>query len=69
RAGVRAGVHCLPANGGGHGVKPRGFGVRGAKRLVKPTLKVRCREYLRIIYGTEYGAVLALESEPIDPRL
>ena len=50
-------------------MKPRGFGVRGAKRLVKPTFKVRCREYLRIIYGTEYGAVLALESELIDPRL
>jgi protein phosphatase len=105
--------------GGGEGmvVKPRDFVVRGSKGLVQPALKVRGREYLRIIYGPEYDApehlvrlrsrglggkralalrefalgheglkrfvageplrrvhecvfgVLALESEPIDPRL
>lgn len=105
--------------GGGEGmvVKPRDFVARGAKGLVQPALKVRGREYLRIIYGPEYDApehlerlrvrglggkrnlalrefalgheavrrfvageplrrvhecvfgVLALESEPIDPRL
>jgi protein phosphatase len=105
--------------GGGEGmvVKPRDFVGRGAKGLIQPALKVRGREYLRIIYGPEYDApehlerlrvrglgakrnlalrefalghealrrfvdreplrrvhecvfaVLALESEPIDPRL
>jgi protein phosphatase len=105
--------------GGGEGmvVKPRDFVSRGPKGLLQPALKVRGREYLRIIYGPEYDApehlarlrerglngkrnlalrefalgheglkrfvageplrrvhecvfaVLALESEPIDPRL
>lgn len=105
--------------GGGEGmvVKPRDFVARGEKGLIQPALKVRGREYLRIIYGPEYDApehlarlrarglsgkralalrefalghealkrfvareplrrvhecvfaVLALESEPIDPRL
>ena len=98
-------------------VKPREFIVRGPKGLVQPAVKVRGREYLRIIYGPEFllpenlerlrargvGAkrslasrefalgieslerfnrreplrrthecvfgVLALESEPVDPRL
>jgi protein phosphatase len=98
-------------------VKPTDFVVRGPKGLVQPALKVRGREYLRIIYGPEYDApehltrlrerglggkrnlalrefalgheglkrfvareplrrvhecvfaVLAMESEPIDPRL
>jgi protein phosphatase len=105
------------AGGEGMVVKPRDFVVRGKKGLVQPALKVRGREYLRIIYGPEYDApehlerlrerglagkrnlalrefalgheglkrfvareplrrvhecvfaVLALESEPIDPRL
>lgn len=98
-------------------VKPLAFVAQGEKGLVQPALKVRGREYLRIIYGPEYDApenllrlkarglgakralalrefalghealtrfvaraplrkvhecvfgVLALESEPIDPRL
>jgi len=104
---------------GGEGmvVKPRDFIALGAKGVIQPALKVRGREYLRIIYGPEYDApdhlenlkrrglgakralalkefalghealsrfvarqplrrvhecvfaVLALESEPIDPRL
>jgi protein phosphatase len=104
---------------GGEGmvVKPRDFITRGKKGLLQPALKVRGREYLRLIYGPEYDApehivrlrqrnlggkrnlalrefalghealkrfvareplrrihecvfaVLALESEPIDPRL
>ncbi len=104
---------------GGEGmvIKPREFVARGTKGLIQPALKVRGREYLRIIYGPEYDApenlvrlrerglggkrnlalrefalghealkrfvareplrrvhecvfaVLALESEPIDPRL
>ncbi len=108
----------LTANGGeGMVVKPAANLVRGSRGLVQPGLKVRGREYLRIIYGPdyteerhltrlrqrglghkrslalrEYGlglealdrlardepmwrvhecvfAVLALESEPVDPRL
>jgi protein phosphatase len=105
--------------GGGEGmvVKPAGNLVRGRRGLVQPGLKVRGREYLRIIYGPDYTrpehlerlrdrnlgrkrglalreyalgieglervaggeplwrvhecvfAVLALESEPVDPRL
>ncbi len=105
--------------GGGEGmvVKPLAFTTRGRKGLAQPGIKVRGREYLRIIYGPEYDApdqigrlrsrslgrkrsmawrefalgvealerfvrgeplyrvhecvfaVLALESEPVDPRL
>ncbi len=104
---------------GGEGmvVKPKDFVVRGSHGLVQPAIKVRGRDYLRIIYGPEYTepdnisrlrsralgrkrglaarefalgveglerfvrheplrsvhecafAVLALESEPVDPRL
>jgi protein phosphatase len=109
---------ALISNGGeGMVIKPREFIARGKKGLIQPALKVRGREYLRIIYGPEYDApenlvrlrkralggkrnlalrefalghealkrfvareplrrvhecvfaVLALESEPIDPRL
>ena len=108
----------LTANGGeGMVVKPAANLTRGRKGLVQPGLKVRGREYLRIIYGPDYTepanlerlrnrglghkrslalreyalglealdrvsrgeplwrvhqcvfAVLALESEPVDPRL
>jgi protein phosphatase len=104
---------------GGEGmvVKPKQFVARGPRGLIQPAVKVRGREYLRIIYGPEYTApenlerlrsrhlgakrslaarefalgveglerfvrkeplrrvhecafaVLALESEPVDPRL
>jgi len=104
---------------GGEGmvVKPLSFVARGRRGLVQPAVKVRGREYLRIIYGPEYTqpenlerlrqrglsvkrslalrefalgieglerfargeplrrvhecvfGVLALESEPVDPRL
>lgn len=109
---------ALTGDGGeGMVVKPRAFIARGPKGLLQPALKVRGREYLRIIYGPEYDApehlarlrerglngkrnlalrefalghealrrfvageplrrvhecvfaVLAMESEPIDPRL
>jgi protein phosphatase len=108
----------LTATGGeGMVVKPAANFVRGRKGIVQPGLKVRGREYLRIIYGPDYTepgnldrlrsrglghkrslalreyalglealdrlahdeplwrvhecvfAVLALESEPVDPRL
>ncbi len=105
------------AGGEGMVVKPASNLTRGRKGLVQPGLKVRGREYLRIIYGPDYTepanlerlrvrslghkrslalreyalglealdrvargeplwrvhqcvfAVLALESEPVDPRL
>ncbi len=104
---------------GGEGLvfKPNAFTQRGEKGLIQPAMKVRGRDYLRIIYGPDYDlpenidrlrqrglgrkfslaerefklgfeglhrfvealplskvhecalAVLALESEPVDPRL
>jgi protein phosphatase len=105
------------AGGEGMVVKPAANLTRGRKGLVQPGLKVRGKEYLRIIYGPDYTepanlgrlrsrnlghkrslalreyalglealdrlargeplwrvhqcvfAVLALESEPVDPRL
>ncbi len=105
------------AGGEGMVVKPAGNLTRTGDRLVQPGLKVRGREYLRIIYGPDYTepahldrlrqrglghkrsmalreyalglealdrvaageplwrvhecvfAILALESEPVDPRL
>ena len=105
------------AGGEGMVVKPAVNLTRGRKGIVQPGLKVRGREYLRIIYGPDYTeqrhltrlrqrglghkrsmalreyalglealdrvargeplwrvhecvfAVLALESEPVDPRL
>jgi protein phosphatase len=108
----------LTASGGeGMVVKPLEFVTKGQKGLAQPAVKVRGREYLRIIYGPEYTlpenlqrlksrglgtkrslalrefglglealerfvhkeplrrvhecvfGVLALESEPVDPRL
>ncbi len=105
------------AGGEGMVVKPAANVTRGARGLVQPGVKVRGREYLRLIYGPDYDtpahleklrqrrlglkrslalreyalglealdrlardeplwrvhecvfAVLALESEPVDPRL
>jgi hypothetical protein len=105
------------AGGEGMVVKPMAGLVRGPRGLVQPGVKVRGREYLRLIYGPDYTApehldrlrqrglgrkrglalreyalglealerlargeplwrvhecvfaVLALESEPVDPRL
>jgi len=42
------------AGGEGMVVKPALFVARGKKGLVQPGVKVRGREYLRIIYGPEY---------------
>ena len=116
-AGARWWQELTGAGGEGMVVKPAANLVTGRKRLVQPGLKVRGREYLRIIYGPDYTepanlerlrerglghkrsmalreyalglesidrvvrgeplwrvhecvfAVLALESEPVDPRL
>ncbi|MEU9317825.1 polynucleotide kinase-phosphatase [Streptomyces sp. NPDC048295] len=118
RAGVEWWLEMTGRGGEGMVVKPRSALVRdGRGRLVQPGIKVRGREYLRIVYGPEYTrpenlerlrdrflghkrslalreyalglealdrladgeplwrvheavfAVLALESEPVDPRL
>ena len=42
-------------------VKPAAFTTRGERGLVAPALKVRGREYLRIIYGPEYTSADQLE--------
>ena len=48
---------ALTGDGGeGMVIKPREFVARGKKGLIQPALKVRGREYLRIIYGPEYDA-------------
>jgi len=121
KADQEKGIHWweeLTARGGeGMVVKPLEFVTKGRKGLAQPAIKVRGREYLRIIYGPEYTlpenlerlksrglgtkrslalrefalglealerfvhkeplrrvhecvfGVLALESEPVDPRL
>lgn len=116
-AAIRWWEELTKAGGEGMVVKPANNFVRGRRGLVQPGLKVRGREYLRIIYGPDYTepanldrlrernlgrkrslanreyalglealerlargeplwrvhqavfAVLALESEPVDPRL
>jgi polynucleotide kinase-phosphatase len=115
--GIQWWEELTAAGGEGMVVKPLEFVTKGRKGLTQPAVKVRGREYLRIIYGPEYtlpnnlerlksrglGAkrslalrefalgleslerfvqkeplrrvhecvfgVLALESEPVDPRL
>lgn len=50
------------ANGGeGVVIKPPVFTTRGAKHLVQPALKVRGKDYLRIIYGPDYDLPENLE--------
>lgn len=116
-AGVAWWTELTDAGGEGMVVKPLGNLVRGTKGWAQPGIKVRGREYLRIVYGPDYNAaanldrlrsrnlshkrslaareyalsiealervargeplwriheavfgVLALESEPVDPRL
>jgi len=116
-AGTRWWEELTAAGGEGMVVKPAANFTRGPKGIVQPGLKVRGREYLRIIYGPDYTdpenldrlrhrglghkrslavreyslglealdrvargeplwrvhecvfGVLALESEPVDPRL
>ena len=115
--GIRWWEELTAAGGEGMVVKPLEFVAKGRKGLAQPAVKVRGREYLRIIYGPEYTlpenlerlksrglgtkrslalrefalglealerfvhkeplrrvhecvfGVLALESEPVDPRL
>lgn len=49
------------AGGEGMVVKPSSFIARGDKGLIQPAIKVRGRDYLRIIYGPDYDAPQHLE--------
>jgi protein phosphatase len=117
RAATRWWTELTESGGEGMVVKPQAFIARGRRGLAQPAVKVRGKEYLRIIYGPEYAepqnlerlrersigakrslaarefalgaealerfvrdeplrrvheccfGVLALESEPVDPRL
>jgi protein phosphatase len=117
KAATRWWTDLTDSGGEGMVVKPMEFVVRGRRGLAQPAVKVRGKEYLRIIYGPEYAepdnlerlrsrsvgakrslaarefalgveglerfvrqeplrrvheccfGVLALESEPVDPRL
>ena len=52
----------LTASGGeGMVVKPLRFVAMGKRRVLQPAIKVRGREYLRIIYGAEYTSPAQLE--------
>lgn len=46
--------HLTERGGEGMVVKPKSFVARGRRGLAQPAVKVRGREYLRIIYGPEY---------------
>src|SRR5262249_40532511 len=56
QAGIEWWTELTGRGGEGMVVKPFDFIVRGSRGLVQPALKVRGREYLRIIYGPEYNA-------------
>ncbi|MCB9746445.1 MAG: polynucleotide kinase-phosphatase [Alphaproteobacteria bacterium] len=47
-------LHLTEAGGEGMVVKPLQWLARSAKGIVQPAMKVRGREYLRLIYGPEY---------------
>lgn len=60
-AGVAWWEDLTAAGGEGMVVKPFDNLVRGPKGLVQPGLKVRGREYLRIIYGADYTDAATLD--------
>lgn len=55
-AGVRFWEELTAADGEGMVVKPWRFVQPGPRGFLQPAVKVRGREYLRIIYGPEYDA-------------
>src|ERR1700732_618729 len=52
--GIRWWEELTASGGEGMVVKPLEFVSKGRKGLAHPAVKVRGREYLRIIYGPEY---------------
>lgn len=61
RAGTRWWHELTDTGGEGMVVKPTDNLTRGAKGLIQPGLKVRGREYLRLIYGPDYTVPANLE--------
>lgn len=61
QAGTQWWLELTDAGGEGMVVKPADNLTRGAKGLVQPGLKVRGREYLRLIYGPDYTQPVNLE--------
>jgi protein phosphatase len=61
QAGIRWWEELTGHGGEGMVIKPLDFVVKGQRGLVQPAVKVRGREYLRIIYGPEYTAPANLE--------
>jgi protein phosphatase len=59
--GVRWWEERTDRGGEGMVVKPLEFVTKGPRGLVQPAIKVRGREYLRIIYGPEYTEPAHLE--------
>ena len=51
----------IASGGEGMVVKPKDFAIRGKKGLIQPAVKVRGKEYLRIIYGPDYDMPQYLE--------
>jgi protein phosphatase len=60
-AAIRWWEELTSAGGEGVVVKPQAGIVQGRRGLVQPGVKVRGREYLRLIYGPEYTAAEHLE--------
>jgi len=62
----------LTGNGGeGMVVKPYSFIERDGKGLIQPAIKIRGKEYLRIIYGPEYTApenIIRLKSRGLNAK-
>ncbi len=47
-------INLTGSGGEGMVVKPYNFIQKGKKGLIQPAIKVRGKEYLRVIYGPEY---------------
>jgi protein phosphatase len=60
--GVRWWEDMTARGGEGMVVKPMQFIATGQRGILQPAVKVRGREYLRIIYGPEYSAPSQIES-------
>ena len=61
QAGITWWETMTKSGGEGMVVKPLEFIAKGTKGILQPAIKVRGKEYLRIIYGPEYTAPANLE--------
>ncbi|MDR6942487.1 hypothetical protein [Mucilaginibacter pocheonensis] len=58
-------------SGEGMVIKPYNFIERDGKGLIQPAIKIRGKEYLRIIYGPEYTAlenIVCLKSHGLNAK-